>query len=175
MRAYFFNDDQHDPREPHEYTPCTLLTLQELSQLGVLYQHIEVNENYQKEIDRVSSERKYKNRDIITVSKEGLGELYESKLKTFFEEHLHEDEEIRYILEGSGYFDIRDHQDLWIRIALEPGDLILLPAGIYHRFTLDNNNYIKAMRLFKDDPKWTPINRPADDNIYRIEYLKSIT
>ena len=55
----------------------------------------------------MAQERSYKNRNVINVSKSGLGDQYESKLKMFFDEHLHEDEEIRYILDGAGFFDVR--------------------------------------------------------------------
>lgn len=134
-------------------------------------------------------------RDQITVTKAGLGDAYEAKIKSFFDEHLHEDEEIRYILGGSGFFDVRrPDDDQWVRIALEKGDLIVLPPGsvillfragqtmltsrrIYHRFTVDTANTITAMRLFQDEPKWTPLPRShpeTEGKEARQSYLTTI-
>ena len=124
-------------------------------------------------VNSIAQDRSYKHRDEITVSPTSMGEAYESKVKMFFHEHLHEDEEIRYILDGSGYFDVRSEGDEWVRIGLEKDDLLILPAGIYHRFTTGGDNYIKAMRLFRDEPKWTPLNRgeETDANSFRKQYL----
>ena len=61
------------------------------------------------------------------------------QLKIFYTEHLHDDDEIRFILDGSGYFDIRDLDDNWIRLWTRKGDMIVIPAGSYHRFSTDEN------------------------------------
>ncbi|ORX58994.1 Acireductone dioxygenase [Hesseltinella vesiculosa] len=171
MRAYYYEDSTADQREPHD--SGREASLDDLEKVGVLYWRFD-GEQGLEELNALAKKRSYKNRDEITVSPSSMGDVYESKVKSFFAEHLHEDEEIRYILDGTGYFDVRDKQDSWIRIAMEKGDMIVLPSGIYHRFTTDAKNYIKAMRLFKDDPVWTPINRPlADDNRYRHDYVSS--
>jgi len=98
-------------------------------------------------VNALAASRGYKNRDEIIISPTTMGDVYEEKVKMFFNEHLHEDEEIRYILDGSGFFDVRDKDDAWVRIELEKWDLMIMPAGIYHRFTTDEKNVLHPVSL----------------------------
>lgn len=107
-----------------------------LNRIGVLAYHF----NSIDDVNALAAERGYKNRDEVTVSPDAMGAIYEEKVKIFFQEHMHEDEEIRYIMDGEGFFDVRGKDDNWVRIRMSKGDLIVLPAGIYHRFTTDRNN-----------------------------------
>ena len=61
---------------------------------------------------------------------------------------------------------------------VEKEDLIIIPAGIFHRFTLDSSNTAHAMRLFQDQPKWTPLPRShggLESNPIRQQYVSSLT
>lgn len=71
-------------------------------------------------LNEIRANRGYSYSDIVNVTPEKLPD-FDNKIKAFFREHIHYDEEIRYCVEGSGYFDVRDGHDQWIRIALQPG------------------------------------------------------
>ncbi|KAJ3413327.1 1,2-dihydroxy-3-keto-5-methylthiopentene dioxygenase [Chytridiales sp. JEL 0842] len=179
VQAWFFEETAEDQRETHQYKPNKPVSLEQLKKLGISYFHIPIqaDDSHMDTINKISAENNYKGRDVVNIHKDTFPN-YDAKIKDFFEEHIHEDEEIRYILDGSGYFDVRDEKDRWIRIAVEPSDMIIVPAGIYHRFTLDTNNFIKAMRLFQEMPKWTPINRSipsTEQNNFRVAFLSMLT
>lgn len=155
------DDVEGDQREPHKKEEDADVPMEKLVDLGVLY-WTGLKGDEDPALEKIKMDRGYSYTDVVTVSPDKLPN-YEQKIKNFFEEHIHKDEEIRYCLEGSGYFDIRDEMDNWIRVRLEEGDMIVLPEGSYHRFTCDSANYIKAMRLFVGEPVWTPYNRTDID------------
>jgi len=92
--------------------------------------------------------------DATTADLDGL-------LARFCAEHLHTDEEIRFVVAGSGIFDLRDASDRWMRVHVGAGDLIVVPAHKYHRFALDEARTITCKRLFQDASGWTPVPRTA--------------
>ncbi|KIK75062.1 hypothetical protein PAXRUDRAFT_787591 [Paxillus rubicundulus Ve08.2h10] len=168
MRAFYYDNLPGDPCLPHDSGIPVEDSVLESN--GVFLWNIPVHADgtYQDVLER-AAERGSNNHDVVTVTKESLGDQYESTLKSFYGEHLHEHEEVRYILAGSGWFDVRE--------SSSKCDFMIALAGIYHRFILDEKNMITAVRMFNDDPKWTPHVRgeSADVNPYRLEYLKSIT
>ena len=104
MHAYYFDNEPTDQRLPHDYIPSRPVNKPTLDQLGVLSWQIPAIEGeYESkvsssdstkgppnpiytQIDEIALKRNYKNRDVIKVTKEGLGDLYETKIKGFFEE-----------------------------------------------------------------------------------------
>lgn len=167
------NKQTHDVRLEHQLDPPQPVSLEKLLQLGVEYyklDHLHIEE--EGKLAKLRKERSFTYEDHINISKESLGDQFEPKCKAFWNEHLHPDLEIRFFIDGNGYFDVRDENDKWIRMELVPGDLIILPAGIYHRFTLDVNEHCNLLRYFVGVPKWTPYPRPADDHPARKSWLE---
>lgn len=177
MRAYYYDNRDGEPTLPHDSgNPVHLDVLQAV---GVLYWSIPVDAEgrWLEEINKVARKREYKNRDVVESSRSTLGKGYDDAMAVVWKEHMHDDEEIRYAIQGGAYFDVREHPtDRWIRIHVQGGDLLVLPAGIYHRFSLDSTESVKMMRLFKDEPKWIAHYRgpETDSNPRRREYLSAV-
>ncbi len=114
-------------------------------------------ENYQERLEQLKKQWGYSAHDEVSLTPETPN--LEAICAKFDKEHLHTDDEVRYILEGDGYFDIRSQDDRWMHVHVEVGDFILVPADRCHRFYLTDKKRIVAVRLFKDNPSWTPIYR----------------
>ncbi|KAL6576782.1 Ard4p [Orobanche minor] len=149
IEAWFMEDNDEDQRLPHHYNPKEFLDPN-------------IYEN-DKELQKIRQERGYNYMDLLDLCHANM-ENYEQQLRNFYIEHIYVDEEIRYCLEESGFFDVRDKEDRWIQIWIKPGDLIILSSSIYHRFTLDTTDYIKVVFGRTSIPVCTAYNRPQDNH-----------
>ncbi|KAM0897823.1 hypothetical protein ACQ4PT_022291 [Festuca glaucescens] len=144
IQAWYMDDSEEDQRLHNHREPKEFIPLNKLSELDVVCWRLNADDWERDEnLKKIREARGYSYVDICDVCPEKLPN-YKVKIKNFFEEHLHTGEEIRYCLEGSGYFDLRAENEQWIRVAVKKGGMIVLPAGMYHRFTLDSDNYIKV-------------------------------
>ena len=85
MRAYYFDNLPGDQRLRHDSGRS--IHPGHLRKLGVLHRSIPLTPGeWESEIDTIAGQQGYKNRDTINITKEGLGDQYDSKIKLFFEE-----------------------------------------------------------------------------------------
>ncbi|MFN0086198.1 MAG: 1,2-dihydroxy-3-keto-5-methylthiopentene dioxygenase [Blastocatellia bacterium] len=109
---------------------------------------------YAGEIERLKAGGGYVTADVIDIRPQtpGLAEM----LARFNREHWHDDDEVRFIIEGRGLFHIHPADSPVVAIEVEAGDLIRVPSGTLHWFNLCEDRRIRAIRLFKDPAGWTP-------------------
>ena len=140
--AWLIPDMVEDQFAPNRLEPNISVSVEELGKIGISYWKMDAD-SYSYPIQAVPwdpsdatdpklqglrDDRGYSYADIITVHPDHLPD-FDLKVKAFFEEHIHDAEEIRYALGGSGYFDVRDLQDRWVRVRIKKGDLMTLPEG----------------------------------------------
>lgn len=109
---------------------------------------------YADEIEVLKEEGGYVTADVIDVKPDTPG--LDAMLAKFSREHWHDEDEVRFILEGHGIFHIHPKDAPVVAIEVEPGDLIRVPSGTWHWFDLCGDRRIRAIRLFQDASGWTP-------------------
>lgn len=151
VRAWFMDDDTTHPKDEHHQNPPHFISLEEVFQVtGVEYHQVCVVLQkfnlligiFFKISDGYSEADIQLLKNLInthkTVHEIKVDDFTDADLKRFYTEHCHSDDEMRLVLEGCGYYDFRDMYERWIRIEMVIGDLLVIPGGCYHRFTVDN-------------------------------------
>jgi|SRR5699024_6136400 len=107
---------------------------------------------FQDEIRALCAQRGYQTADVIalTPQTENLDDL----LAKFDKEHIHTEDEVRFTVSGRGIFAIRGTDDELYDIEVHPGDLLVVPEGTKHYFTLCDDRQIQCIRLFTDTSGW---------------------
>jgi 1,2-dihydroxy-3-keto-5-methylthiopentene dioxygenase len=109
---------------------------------------------YGAKLDELKARGGYVTADVIDVKPDTPG--LDGMLARFNSEHWHDEDEVRFIVEGRGLFHIHPANGPVFAIEVEAGDLIRVPRGTHHWFDLCADRRIRAIRLFQDPSGWTP-------------------
>lgn len=109
---------------------------------------------YASEISGLKSRQGYITQDIVVLS-DATPNL-DAILEKFRREHHHADDEVRFVVDGSGIFSVRKNV-LIFDVTVTAGDLIVVPAYTRHGFDLTHERKIKCIRIFKDPAGWVAI------------------
>jgi 1,2-dihydroxy-3-keto-5-methylthiopentene dioxygenase len=134
------------------------ISAEELTSQGITYEQMPTEESvYKSPLEKIMKEKGYVTLDQVGMKPDMPN--FDALCQKFVGEHLHTDDEVRFVLQGSGVFEIRSEDDKWMKVIVEPGDFILVPANRFHRFYLTDEKKIQCVRLFKDQSGWAPLYR----------------
>jgi 1,2-dihydroxy-3-keto-5-methylthiopentene dioxygenase len=113
----------------------------------------QVLDAYSHELKPFMEKCGYINADVINVHP-GTPNIEAIRAK-FLSEHTHDDDEIRFFVDGKGhfFFHLEDRNEVFSLIC-EKGDFISVPAGYKHWFDLAPDYFVKAIRIFKTPEGW---------------------
>ena len=138
---------RHWPINPQVQTLLTQdrLETQQKEELATAHDHY---------FDVLKEEEGYTSRDVIVLFPD-LPQL-DGLLEKFSRIHTHDDNEIRYIIDGEGVFGFVLPNDEQVLLTVEAGDYINVPKDTEHWFVLTEQKRIKALRYFSTTEGWTP-------------------
>jgi 1,2-dihydroxy-3-keto-5-methylthiopentene dioxygenase len=97
----------------------------------------------------------YQTADVININ--AATPNYEAIRNKFLSEHRHTEDEVRFFVDGQGYFWFNLAGDDVFNVLCQAGDLISVPANTHHWFDAGvENPSVKAIRMFIDQSGWVP-------------------
>jgi 1,2-dihydroxy-3-keto-5-methylthiopentene dioxygenase len=112
---------------------------------------VAVMEAYQGDIERLKTECGYQSVDVLRCLPDNPNR--EQLRRKFLDEHTHDEDEVRFFVEGAGVFYLRADGKVHMTLC-ERGDLIGVPAGTRHWFDMGPAPHFTAIRLFTTPAGW---------------------
>ena len=109
---------------------------------------------YRRDIEELKKRGGYNTADVIDM-KPNTPNL-DGMLAKFSSEHWHDEDEVRFTLEGRGLFHVHPENGDVTVIEVSKGDLIRIPKNTLHWFNLCGEKRIRAISLFQNMSGWTP-------------------
>lgn len=111
----------------------------------------EILNAYKPELDRLKSERGYTNADVIHVRPGNPN--WPALRQKFLSEHTHDEDEVRFFVEGSGAFYLHVGDKVY-QVVGTADDLLSVPQGTKHWFDGGSDGNFTVIRLFNDPKGW---------------------
>jgi len=111
----------------------------------------EVLTAYRDSVERLNKEYGFQSVDVVALRPD---HPKKDELRTkFLAEHVHDDFEVRFFVDGKGLFYLHVGNQVWL-VLCEEGDLISVPAGTPHWFDMGVDPDFKCIRLFVVPDGW---------------------
>ncbi len=104
--------------------------------------------------EKLKNELGYQSRDLIVIH-DGIPNLDEMLAK-FTPCHTHDDDEVRYIIDGEGVFGFVMPDNSQVELTVEAREFINVPKNAEHWFHLSEKRRTKAVRYFSGMDGWVP-------------------
>jgi 1,2-dihydroxy-3-keto-5-methylthiopentene dioxygenase len=111
----------------------------------------DILEAYKAQLDRLKSERGYVNADVIHVRPGNPN--WPALRHKFLAEHTHDEDEVRFFVEGSGAFYLHIEDKVY-QVVGTADDLLSVPQGTKHWFDGGPEGNFTVIRLFNDPKGW---------------------
>jgi 1,2-dihydroxy-3-keto-5-methylthiopentene dioxygenase len=106
---------------------------------------------YAGDVGRLASAHGYKSVDVVRMKPDHPDRA--AMRAKFLAEHIHEDDEVRFFVEGQGAFYLRAGGKVY-RTVCCAGDLISVPKNTTHWFDAGDRPHFCAIRLFTTPDGW---------------------
>ncbi|MDO9106233.1 MAG: cupin [Methylovulum sp.] len=151
------------PRQGERYTDFNAIH-EQLDAISVQFERWTANNEFAADADqetilaayadaiaRLTEQYGFQSIDVINVTPDHPEKT--ALRQKFLAEHVHDDFEVRFFIEGCGLFYLHVADKIYA-VLCEQGDLISVPANTTHWFDMGENPHFKTIRLFTTPYGW---------------------